>query len=80
LYKGKLDQKVTAREVQQSIYGTVAEESLFIRRVQFSFTTLLCIFLFYSLILFVYILVIAHFIVLLNWIIDVLFLLNAKKI
>ena len=26
LYKGKLDQKVTAREIQQSIYGAIATE------------------------------------------------------
>jgi len=56
LHKEKVEQKVTAGEIQQSIYGVVAGE-LYSRRFWFSFTTLLYIFLFDSLVLFVHILV-----------------------
>jgi len=50
LYKEKVDQKVTAGEIEQSIYGTIVGE-LDSRRVWFSFTALLYIFIFDSLIL-----------------------------
>jgi len=59
LYKEKVDQKVTAGEIHQSIYGAVAGE-LDSRRVWFNFMALLYIFLFDSLIIFVHVLVTVH--------------------